>query len=67
MSGYAGLRAGGDDYLTKPFDFLELTARLDVLLRRHARRALQCETMLRVGQLVMDLLTQYRQPCRQAG
>ena len=31
-----GLRAGGDDYLTKPFDFLELTARLDVLLRRHA-------------------------------
>ena len=31
-----GLRAGGDDYLTKPFDFLELTARLDVLLRRRA-------------------------------
>ena len=51
-----GLRAGGDDYLTKPFDFLELTARLDVLLRRHAGVP-QCETMLRVGQLVMDLLT----------
>jgi DNA-binding response OmpR family regulator len=31
-----GLRAGGDDYMTKPFDFLELTARLDILLRRRA-------------------------------
>ena len=29
-----GLRAGGDDYLTKPFSFEELTARLDALLRR---------------------------------
>ena len=29
-----GLRAGGDDYLTKPFDSLELTARLNALLRR---------------------------------
>ncbi|WP_300746308.1 response regulator transcription factor, partial [Pseudomonas sp.] len=51
-----GLRAGGDDYLTKPFDFLELTARLDVLLRRHAGPP-QRETMLRVGRLEMDLLT----------
>jgi two-component system OmpR family response regulator len=51
-----GLRAGGDDYLTKPFDFLELTARLDVLLRRHAGVP-QRETMLRVGRLEMDLLT----------
>src|ERR1700760_913628 len=50
-----GLRAGGDDYLTKPFDFLELTARLDVLLRR--RSAPQRETMLRAGRLEMDLLT----------
>lgn len=50
-----GLRAGGDDYLTKPFDFLELTARLDVLLRRHT--APQRETMRRVGKLEMDLLT----------
>jgi DNA-binding response OmpR family regulator len=49
-----GLRAGGDDYLTKPFDFLELTARLDILLRRHARP--QRETTLRVGKLEMDLL-----------
>src|ERR1700722_9550814 len=50
-----GLRAGGDDYLTKPFDFLELTARLDVLLRRQA--ATQRETVLRTGKLEMDLLT----------
>jgi len=47
-----GLRAGGDDYMTKPFDFLELTARLDVLLRR--RSAGQRETMLRAGRLEMD-------------
>jgi DNA-binding response OmpR family regulator len=50
-----GLRAGGDDYLTKPFDFLELTARLDVLLRR--RSAPQRETMLRTGKLEIDLLS----------
>jgi two-component system, OmpR family, response regulator len=51
-----GLRAGGDDYLTKPFDFLELTARLDVLLRRRSS-APQREIALRVGLLEMDLLT----------
>ena len=50
-----GLRAGGDDYLTKPFDFVELTARLDVLLRRRAMP--ERETVLRVGRLEMDLLT----------
>ena len=50
-----GLKAGGDDYLTKPFESLELTARLDVLLRRRA--APQRETALRVGNLEIDLLT----------
>jgi DNA-binding response OmpR family regulator len=50
-----GLRAGGDDYLTKPFDFHELTARLDVLLRR--RKNQPRETTLRAGKLEMDLLT----------
>jgi DNA-binding response OmpR family regulator len=50
-----GLRAGGDDYLTKPFDFIELTARLDVLLRRQS--APPRETVLRVGKLEMDLLS----------
>lgn len=50
-----GLKAGGDDYLTKPFEFLELTARIDVLLRR--RTSLQRETTLRVADLELDLLT----------
>jgi DNA-binding response OmpR family regulator len=50
-----GLKAGGDDYLTKPFEFLELTARLDVLVRRRTRP--QREMELRVGTLEMDLLT----------
>ncbi len=51
-----GLRAGADDYLTKPFDLLELTARLGVLLRPRCSVPQQ-ETMLRVGPLEMDLLT----------
>jgi len=50
-----GLRAGGDDYLTKPFEFLELTARIDVLARR--RSGPVPETALRVGELEIDLLT----------
>lgn len=50
-----GLRAGGDDYLTKPFEFVELTARLEVLARRQAVPAR--ETMLHVGDLEIDLLT----------
>lgn len=50
-----GLRAGGDDYLTKPFDFVELTARLEVLVRRPA--APRRETVLHVGDLQIDLLT----------
>jgi two-component system OmpR family response regulator len=49
-----GLRAGGDDYLTKPFAFTELLARLDALTRRGAQTAPQ--TRLSVGDLEMDLL-----------
>jgi len=49
-----GLRAGGDDYLVKPFAFSELHARLEVLLRRGAAEV--PETRLRVGDLEMDLL-----------
>jgi two-component system OmpR family response regulator len=49
-----GLKAGGDDYLTKPFEFLELTARLDVLMRRRAGPVV--ETVLRAGDLELDLL-----------
>src|SRR5262245_36395437 len=52
-----GLRAGGDDYLTKPFAFSELLARLEALLRRRAQPAEQPTTELRVGDLEMDLLT----------
>jgi two-component system OmpR family response regulator len=49
-----GLRAGGDDYLTKPFAILELVARIDALLRRPAKSV---DTTLRVGPLELDLLT----------
>jgi len=51
-----GLRAGGDDYLTKPFAFSELLARLDALLRR-ARQTPAAETTLRVADLELDQLT----------
>jgi two-component system, OmpR family, response regulator len=50
-----GLRAGGDDYLTKPFIPEELVARLEVLLRRRRAPTAQQETMLRVGPLELDL------------
>ena len=50
----AGLRAGGDDYLTKPFAFAELLARLDALVRRSQPKAV--ETVLRLADLEMDLL-----------
>jgi len=51
-----GLRAGGDDYLVKPFAFSELSARLDALVRRaQVPEATQQE--LRVEDLVMDRLT----------
>jgi len=49
-----GLRAGGDDYVTKPFHFSELHARADVLLKRKAPAAAQ--TTLNCGDLNMELL-----------
>ncbi len=52
----SGLRAGGDDYLIKPFAFSELQARLDALLRR-ATHSPTVETLLRVANLELDLLT----------
>jgi len=51
-----GLRAGGDDYLVKPFAFSELLARLEALVRRNATTGQQ-ETLLQVNGLEMDLLT----------
>src|SRR5262245_36119796 len=49
-----GLRAGGDDYLPKPFAFSELLARIEALMRRARPNAV--ETTLRVADLEMDLL-----------
>jgi two-component system, OmpR family, response regulator len=48
-----GLRAGGDDYLTKPFATRELVARIEALLRRPAESR---ATMLQVGPLKLDLI-----------
>jgi len=50
-----GLQAGGDDYLTKPFAFAELLARLQALLRRSAGTTEP--TRLVVGDLTLDLLS----------
>lgn len=50
-----GLRSGGDDYLTKPFAFGELLARLDALSRR--AQGSDTQTSLQVGDLQMDLLS----------
>lgn len=50
-----GLQAGGDDYLTKPFAFSELLARVQALVRRASQTAEP--TKLSAGGLTMDLLT----------
>ncbi len=50
-----GLRAGGDDYLTKPFAYAELLARVEALGRRAAPE--QAETRYVVGDLVLDRLS----------
>ncbi len=50
----AGLTAGGDDYVTKPFSLEEVVARLRALLRRARRTAAAEEALLVVGDLTLD-------------
>lgn len=50
-----GLRSGGDDYLTKPYAFSELLARVEVLAKRSA--SVEQETSLKVGGLELDRLS----------
>lgn len=50
-----GLRAGGDDYLAKPYAFTELLARVEALARR--ARPGEVETAYRVGDLLLDRLS----------
>ncbi len=50
-----GLRAGGDDYMSKPFSITELVTRVQVLLKRQVSHG--SETLLQVGSLSVDLLT----------
>ncbi|AOZ73225.1 DNA-binding response regulator [Boudabousia tangfeifanii] len=50
-----GLNAGGDDYVTKPFDLEEVVARIQVLLRRGGALVPQKTNLLEVGDLVLNL------------
>jgi two-component system OmpR family response regulator len=50
-----GLRAGGDDYLVKPYAFAELLARIDALARRAAPVDVVAPGVLKVGDLELDL------------
>ncbi|WP_331346871.1 response regulator transcription factor [Cellvibrio sp. UBA7661] len=52
----AGLRSGGDDYLVKPFAFVELLARVEALGKRSSSLPLAQSTLLKAGDLEMDLL-----------
>src|ERR1700689_3146822 len=51
-----GLRSGGDDYLSKPYAFSELLARVEALSRRGPKGAPE-ETVLRVADLMLDRLS----------
>ena len=53
----AGLERGADDYVTKPFHFEELLARVRLRLRRRPQSPIKEEMMLRAGDLVLNLRT----------
>lgn len=59
-TGIGALRAGGDDYMSIPFDREEMAARIEVLTRRNASRAPE-GSRLRVGDLELDLITRRAQ------
>ena len=49
-----GIAAGGDDYVTKPFNLEEVILRLRGMARRHVAAAVAADTLLRVGDLALD-------------
>lgn len=53
----SGLEGGADDYITKPFRFEELLARVRVQLRKVHQPTAKNETKLQIGNLTLDLLT----------
>jgi two-component system, OmpR family, response regulator QseB len=53
----AGLEGGADDYITKPFRFEELLARIRLRLRNHQRTTVKEEMELSVGEIVLNLRT----------
>ena len=56
----AGLEAGGDDYVSKPFSIAEVIVRVQTVLRRASADP---ETVLRAGDLEMDLVTRSSSAC----